>query len=162
MMDTVNSWICEIALLTSGCIYIRTIEKREKFRRVVLLDVAVFLLLAGILIYIVKAELSFGNLLMRALEFLVIVHFMCVARKLSVKAGIYYAIWAFMSWQILYEIWFMIEVSREYFFKENFVVSVWIECMVFLAGYLIAAFTIAKWMPEKGRKKIGPRQLSAA
>ena len=31
---------------------------------------------------------------MRALEFLVIVHFMCVARKLSVKAGIYYAIWA--------------------------------------------------------------------
>ena len=76
-MDTVNSWICEIALLTSGCIYIRTIEKREKFRRVVLLDVAVFLLLAGILIYIVKAELSFGNLLMRALEFLVIVH-LCV------------------------------------------------------------------------------------
>lgn len=162
MIDTVNSWICEIALLTSGFIYIRTIEKREKFRRAALLDAAIFLILAGILIYIVKTEISFGNLFMRMLEFLVIVHFMCVARKLSVKAGIYYAIWAFMSWQILYEIWFMIEVSREYFFKENFIVSVWIECMVFLAGYLIAAFTIAKWMPEKGRKKIGPRQLSAA
>ena len=101
-------------------------------------------------------------MLARTAGLVFLAHFIYSGRYLSKVAATYYAIWAFMSWQLLYEIRILMYKIMGYM-PESTLVGKWIgEILVFVIGYCIIGFTIAKWMPDGGEKKIGPRQFLLA
>lgn len=161
-MNTLNYWICELAFLASGFIYVHTIESRQDNRRKLIAAAAVFLICCAALNHFPIAEVPWLEMLVRVLGFLFLIQFQHIGRNLTWYAAVYYAIWNFMSWQLLYEAWLICELAGKDFLNQQAWAG-WIrEILVFAGGYLLIALTIGRFIPEKGRKKIGPRQLGLA
>lgn len=161
-MNAVCYWICELALLGIGLIYVYTIEPRVEEKKRYVADILLMLVFFAV-VNVFARKMSIGmEVLLRVVSFCFLVHIMRVGRVLSVKAAFYYSVWAFMSWQLLYELWLIMATFSGAFDSWN-AAAVWLgEIAVFAAGHIVIAYTIGKWMPDGGRKKIGPRQLTGA
>lgn len=157
-----GKWICEIFLLFSGFIYVYTIEKRVEKKKLLFLLTAIYLLGAVWMNTVEWPKNLWEELFIRAGAFLFLAVLLHVGRVLSWKAAFYYAIWAFMTWQLLYQLciigWYM---GAEYW-KTQMELFWFLEILVFVIGQTIGAITIGRIMPEHGHKKIGVRQLSLA
>lgn len=161
-MGVMGYWICELALLGTGLIYIYTIEPRMESKKRYIANIILILLFFAFVNYSVNEMTIKAEVILRFVSFSFLVHIMRMGRVLSRKAALYYAIWAFMSWQLLYELWMILAALTGAFEKWS-EVSVYLgELSVFAIGHIVIAYTIGKWMPDGGRKKIGPRQLTGA
>lgn len=161
-MDAISYWIAAIALLGSGVIYVYTIESRLERGREMLGLVLVYLLSAAVFRQLPVAEVFRFHVLLQIAGLLFLACFLHRGRMLSRFAAVYYAIWAFMSWQLLFELCLL---YQWYFRKRrgNGEGFVWAgEALIFILGHVIIAFTIGRWLSEKGKKKIGPRQITLA
>ncbi len=163
-MSVVNSWIAEIALLVSGGIYVYTMERRLGSKKRLAINVVVFLIFSHFVNQLPLADSMVMEPLVRLIGFVYMIHFLSVSRVLPVTGAVYYAIWTFMSWQLLYELWLFLYSLDTYWgwWNGNPAIGWIVEAAVFFCGFLIMALTIGKWMPEGGQKKIGPRQISLA
>lgn len=161
-MNMVNYWICEIALLLSGFIYVHTLEPRVDMKKRFFAELVLFFIFTAIVNYLPLEELLWLEILMRTAGFFFLAHLMMGRRVLSLHCAIYYTIWAFMSWQLLYEIWMLVSSFYREIFRNYRIFGYLTEILIFAAGLSIVAFTIGKWMPDKGQKKIGPRQFTSA
>ncbi len=162
LVKIVSYWICEVALLISGFIYVHTIEPREMSKKRIWINAVAYLILVGIINQFQFKEDLWMRILAKIAGFGFLAHFLYMGRNLSRKAAAYYAIWAFMSWQLLYELRIIMKNITGYLEEPHLWVKWMAEILIFLIGYLIIGFTIAKWMPDGGQKKIGPRQFLAA
>lgn len=161
-MEQVSYWICEIALLISSIIYMRTLERRERFWMRVLVDATFYLVLVGLLNLLPWTVTSGWGILMQMLFFLFLIHFLHSGWILSYKDAVYYTIWAFVVWQLLYELTMFIfwVVGRQWVIR---LPLIWlIQILVFFVGYALIAATFGKWLPEGGKRQIGPRQCGLA
>ncbi len=161
-METVSYWICEIALLVSGFIYVHTIEPREISRKRMWLDVVLYILVLGVMNNYFPIDLFAMEILAKTAGLLFLAHFLYMGRNLSKRAALYYAIWSFISWQLIYEIWIVVTNIVEDIGNSTMVEQWLSEILVFIVGYTLIGFTIAKWMPDGGGKQIGPRQFLIA
>lgn len=163
MMDAISCWIAATALLGSGIIYVHTIEMRLKSdrKRNFVLITAYFATVAVVSGMSADAAVQSG-IVLRIAGLLFLVFFLHIGRVLTWVGAAYYAIWAFMSWQLLLElalIFKLYAVRR----ADSGRMIIWLgQALIFIVGHIVMAFTIGKWMPEKGKKKIGPRQFSLA
>lgn len=160
-MDAISYWIAAAALLGSGIIYVYTIELRIKKGKELFTLILLYFFAVAVFGQLPVAEVFRYHVLLQIAGLLFLICFLHMGRNLSWFAAAYYAIWAFMSWQLLFELcliyrWY-IDLPKE---KE------WIlflgEILIFVAGHIAMAVTIGRWMPDKGKKKIGPRQLALA
>lgn len=160
-MDAISYWIAAAALLGSGIIYVYTIELRIKKGKELFTLILFYFLAVAAFGQLPVAEVFRYHVLLQIAGLLFLICFLHMGRNLSWFAAAYYTIWAFMSWQLLFELcliyrWY-IDLPKE---KE------WIlflgEILIFVAGHIAMAVTIGRWMPDKGKKKIGPRQLALA
>ncbi len=161
-METVSYWISEIALLASGFIYVHTIEPREISRKRVWVNAVVYLLLAAFGNRFLMYDFWGVNLLFGVAGFLFVAHFLYIRKELSRRAAAYYAIWAFISWQLLYELRMIVKNITGYLIEPELWVRWIVEILIFVIGFTLIGFTIAKWMPDGGQKRIGPRQFLSA
>lgn len=162
MTDTVSYWIAAVALMTSGMIYVHTIEARVKrSKRLFLVILAYFLCVTAISRLRIKDNVL-ADLLMHAVGLLFLVCFLHAARVLSWSAAAYYAVWAFMSWQLLLELCLVYKEYVVLYLNGGEAVWWFGGGIIFIAGHVIMIFTVGKWLPEKGKKKIGPRQFLLA
>lgn len=162
MNDLVSRCICEIFLLVSGFVYVYTIEKRVEKKRWLLLMTVFYLLGFGLLNYWFYPDTLEEELLLRIGGFVFLTVFLHVGRLLSWRASAYYAIWAFLTWQLLYQLC-MLSWNIGYGYWSVHVEHFWImEFMIFGIGLTLSAVTIGRTMPEHGQKKIGVRQISLA
>lgn len=162
MVEQVSRWIMQIAYLASGFIYVHTIEKKRENRKKTCLIIVIFLLLFAVLNQFYEYG-SFGaELAMRMLGFLLLGCLVYTSRKLSWFAAYYYTIWAFCSWQLMYE-WYLVcsNMGAGYWADRQLQLLV-TEMLIFGLGYLIVAVTIGRIIPDEGRKSIGPRQMLLA
>ena len=82
--------------------------------------------------------------------------------EIKLREAVYYGIWSYMTWLILVENWMIcctmlpatIGCPVWFGWGVGFLVFVFVLCVI--------AMTIGKWMPERGKKKIGPRQICLA
>ena len=162
-MEIVSYWICEVALLISGFIYVHTIEPREMSRRKIWFTAWIYLIVVGIINPYVNEEAILFKLFSNVAAFFFLAHFLYIGRNLSKRAAAYYAIWAFVSWQLLYELRLVLKQVTGRLEEPELYIRWGVEILIFVLGFLLIGFTVAKWMPDGGQKKIGPRQfLSAA
>lgn len=157
-----SRWVMQGAYLLSGFLYTHSIEPRPDSRKkTAAVVIGTFLFFAALNHFYVyndfwmeMAARLFGFLLLGLMNY--------VGRKVSWYAAFYYAVWAFCSWQLMYE-WYLVclHMGADYWSGRPAQLLV-TEILIFGIGYLIVAFTIGKMIPEKGRKNIGPRQLLLA
>lgn len=160
-MEILMYWIVEIALFSGGVIYAHANERRDNFgRKCFLFGIGYTGIVCVVNLLPVTDEIGL-RMLARILCFCVLILFQHTCWQMSWSAAVYYSIWAMMSWQLLYEVCHGIRTFSG-FFTEGGIGEAILYIIVFVVGYLIVAFTIAKWMPQGGPKKIGPRQLTSA
>lgn len=152
-------WICEIAFLFAAVVYAYTLEAREDFGKRILTSLVGFLIMTTLINMIPITTLRNYLVFVRSIGFLLIVFFLWWCWHISWSVAVYTSVWAFMSWQLLYEIWLGIS---DVISEANRMLMIIVCVAVFLVGYLLVAFTIAKWMPVGGPKRIGPRQLMSS
>lgn len=161
-MDAISYWIAAAALLESGIIYVYTIELRIKRSGGMHALILLYFLSAAVLRQFPAAEVFRFHVLFQIAGLLFLTCFLHMGRNLSWSAAAYYAIWAFMSWQLLFELYLLYRWHSA-FGEEDGMPFLWMgEAFIFLFGHIAMALTIGKWLPEKGKKKIGPRQFMLA
>lgn len=161
-MEHLIYWICEIAFFASGIIYMYTMERREHFWKRILGWIVVFILLSAMINpFLSKASVGVMDVL-HIFGYGILVLLARSCWNISWSVAIYQAIWAVMSWQLLFEVWIGIRQKEIEIFDEMMAGSWIVMALIFFGGCIIAAFTIAKWMPDGGPKKLGPRQLISA
>ena len=161
-MDTVSYWIAAAALLGSGIIYVHTIEARVKKGRRLLLVILAYFLCAAVISGLRPGAFFWTYLLLQTAGFLFLVCILHIGRVLSWTAAIYYAIWAFISWQLLLELCLVYKQYTISFQEGNRFTFLAGGSLIFAGGHIVMAFTVGKWLPERGKKKIGPRQFTMA
>ena len=163
-MSLANYWISELALMASGLIYVHTMEAKPDRRVSYTVSIVLYLIYAHVINQLPLDQSVLLELAARLIGFVFVIHFIQIGHVMTRTAAVYYAIWAFMTWQLLFELWLFIANTGNNgaWWKETPVYGWIVEILVFDIGYLIAGFTIGKWMPEGGKKKIGPRQLLGA
>lgn len=161
-MDAVSYWIATVALLGSGFIYVHTIETRVRAnRRLLFLFLGYFAAVAAIG-RIPVAELFRFHFLLQTAGLLFLILFLHIGRNILWFEAAYYAIWAFMSWQLLFEL-SLVCAQGSFRRQDGKMFLLWLcEIFIYVAGHIAMTFTIGRWMPEKGKKKIGPRQFMLA
>ncbi len=160
-MNEITAGILSVTLWISGIVYMNTVEKREHFRKRFLGCTGIYLLLSGSIIYSFMDNLIVLGLVGRVLGFLLLAVFLYVCWDVSLLVGVYYAIWAMMSWQLMYELWYGITGILQAHYGQDLGRDV-LSCMLlFAVCNPIAAYTIAKWIPEDTQKIVGPRQFWA-
>lgn len=162
MVERVSKWIMQGAFLASGFIYVHTIEPKPEQRKKTCFLVAVFILFFTALNCFYKYDNIWTEMAARMAGFLLLGYILYTGRKLSLFAAYYYTIWAFCSWQLMYE-WYLVcrNMGADYW-RHRPVQLLLVEVMIFGLGYLIVALSIGRMIPDKGRKTIGPRQLLLA
>ena len=164
MINWIYCFIFEIALLISGMIYGHTRERREEFFRRFLLGILVYIgicLVGNLLVVNHMMELS-ARIIGRSVGFLLLFGFHQWCLRVDWTISAYDTIWAAMSWQLIYELWSGISMARGGIFFNGPVRNVCGIFLSFLVGHVVAYYTIARFLPEGGGKRIGPRQLASA
>lgn len=161
-MNLVSQWISALALLPSALVYVYTLQRRVENRKRTVAGIILFLVLCGAVGGIWAESLEKFDVLIKILGFLFLAGLLHQGIRLTWNASIYYGIWAFLTWQILSEVW---KISSRLFgsFQTGKPWHDWaMGIFIYLAGDILSALTIGKNMPDGGEKKIGPRQLSLA
>jgi len=82
--------------------------------------------------------------------------------KVRWSIAVYNAIWATVLWQLLLEVWSVIEYMGRNYFTEHPMMIPAGTLLLYTVNYIIVAKTIGTWMPKDRKDMIGPRQLSSA
>lgn len=162
MKGQVSRWIMQGAFLASGYIYVHTIEPKPENRKKTVCITIIMILFFAVLNYFYKYEDFWAEMATRMGGFLLLGYMIYTGRKLSLFAAYYYAIWAFCSWQLMYEWYLVCQNMAAGFWKDRQLQDWTAELIVFGIGYLIVGLTIGRIIPDKGKKNIGPRQLVLA
>lgn len=157
-----TDWIAAAAFFGSGMIYVYTVEPRIENKRRMLFGAAVWLLFVTFVNYFSLTEHIAAELFVRLLGYLFLVWLLHMCRVLSWFAAAYYAIWAFLSWQLLYELYLICARYACMVTERAGDFYPLLEIAVFAFGHALVVVTIGRWIADGGQKKIGPRQILLA
>ena len=91
-----------------------------------------------------------------------IVAFLCWCADINLASALYCGVWGLLTHQTILEIWGFLLWDK----VQNQIPYMWgqaaVMLMFFAAGVIAVGLTIARWMPEQGEYRIGPRQLGSA
>ncbi|MCI9175516.1 MAG: GHKL domain-containing protein [Lachnospiraceae bacterium] len=161
-MDLVSRWIRALALLPSAFVYVYTLQRRVENRKRTVAGIALFLSLCALGNGIWAKNISGFEFFVKILGFLFLAGLLHQGIRLTWNASVYYGIWAFVTWQILSEVW---SISSRLWgsYQTGKPWHDWgMGIFIYLVGDTLSALTIGKNMPDGGEKKIGPRQLILA
>ena len=102
-----------------------------------------------------------GEVLWPGLGCLFCVFFFLVCADGTWQAAIYCGIWAVITQQLATELWMACYQYAEPFWGLG---EDWwlVGLVIFAAAYVAVWLTLARWMPQDGRYRVGPRQLTSA
>lgn len=159
-------WITELAFGIAGVIFAYDNPRKDHYWKRFIFSAAVYvcftwvvnLFLKGI---IVEQTPGGVRLLCRLLGLGILIgsHLFCYCGSWTI--ALYESICAFMSWQLLYEIWLGI-ISLGFDFYAKPALGIVIILGIYIVGYVAMALTVARWMKVGEAGKVGPRQLSSA
>lgn len=148
-------WICTFS-------YVGKLERREKFWLKVAMVSGCFYVITALFMYGFSTEISMLRIIWRVIGMPVLLVFIYTCWNLSFSLSLYYAMWAFMSWQLLCELWTGLISFLKYMGMVKPVYELLFCLVIFVVGNLLIWFTLSRWMSEDSKEKLGPRQLISA
>lgn len=161
-MEQVLAIIFVTAMWLSTFAYVGKLEQREPFGIRVLSCVAAFYIISFVCVAYFTRNIMILRLVWRAIGMPLSVGFIYVCWKLSFSLSLYYGMWSFMSWQLICELWIGMTGFIQYLGREPILNHAISSTVFFLICYGIIFLTLARWMPEDSKEKLGPRQLILA
>lgn len=162
MDDKAAGWFFQFTLLGSGIVYARMIERKPENRKKVLLNVVFFFLFCSAVIHLSVYETLLTELFSRTAAFLFLVHLLYIGKQVTVQTAVYYAVWAFCTWQLLYEACIISRnLGADFWINKRLLLGI-SDLLIFAAGYLFVGLVTGKIITDYGHKKIGSRQLGLA
>lgn len=162
MIDWAKFWVMQSLFWGSGAVFAYSLEKREKFRARVVWFAGFILVFSFFFLISLWDGREETLYVYRVVSEALMIIFLYSGWKTTFSTAVYNSIWAITLWQLLLEVWSVIEfLGAEYFRKNPPMIIVGI-LMLFGVNYTIVAKTIGKWMPLDRRESIGPRQLMSA
>jgi len=162
MINFLRFCVLQLMFWSSGAVFAYPLKKRDKFR----LRSILFLII--IIIYSVVFWRLLWNgdhrieIICRIFSSLLLVGFLYSGWETKFSIAVYNSIWAISIWQVLEEIWGMIElIGKDFFDKYPFMIIVGM-ILLYVVNNIWVALTIGKWMPVDRGDSIGPRQLGSA
>jgi len=149
-----------IALWASGMIYLLPLKRKDRFwfRTVFFLFFGV--IVNAFIITLYKGEYeSFWLKYILYYIFFVLLFWGC--GQVSFLSALYNGIWSFLTFEFAYKVRsIIIWLDIAMIFDNNWR---WLNHLwTFLLLDTVLGFTIARWMPEKGRCEVGPRKMTSA
>lgn len=118
----------------------------------------------SILMYFLKRSGLGTGLAIMAVSYLLLAAIMMICTDVSAAGCFYYGTWALVSQQIIYEMWQVLyDLSAGTgWIPNDFRFRIIGGILFYIASFCLCAATIARWLPEKGQFRIGPRQLTSS
>lgn len=161
-MNQVLAFIFISAMWVCAFTYVKEIERREQFVLRTTLCIGSFYVLTLLFMLWFPVKISLLRMIWRVIGMPVLFAFMYICWKLSFSLSLYYSMWAFMSWQLMCELWIGAISVLQYVNRSTPLLEMILALLIFGGANFIIRFTLARWMPEDSKEKIGPRQLISA
>ena len=161
-MNQVLAFIFISAMWVCAFTYVKEIERREQFVLRATLCIGSFYALTLLFMLWFPVKISLLRMIWRVIGMPVLFAFIYNCWKLSFSLSLYYSMWAFMSWQLMCELWIGAISVLQYINRSTPLLEVLLALLIFGIANLIIRFTLARWMPEDSKEKLGPRQLISA
>ncbi len=161
IIDWLRFWVFQCCFWSSGAVFAYPLEKRKNFKLKMLGFTGI------ILVYSLLFQFIFWNgtveveFVFRIISSFLMVLFLYAGWESNFSTAVYNAVWAIVLWQLLTEVWTVIEFLGGSFFGTYPYMVPMGMILLFVVNDMIVAKTIGKWMPID-RRMIGPRQLTSA
>lgn len=162
MINQILAFLFITFMWVSAIVFVGRMDRKEHFGLRMIGYIGFFYLLTAVFMIIFAEKIMLLRIIWRIIGMPMLLVFIYTCWKLSFSLSLYYGMWAFMAWQLLCELWMGIISFLQYFEKDMGMKSVWLCLAVFMAGSVLIAFTLAKWMPQDSKERLGPRQLISA
>lgn len=161
-MEQILAFIFVSTMWLCASTYVGEMERKERFGLRVLLCAGSFYAFTILFVVATSAEIAFLRVIWRVIGLPVLLGFIYTCWNLSLSLSLYYGMWAFMSWQLMCELWTGWISFLKYIGRSTPIQEVVSCLLIFVVGNLLIRFTLARWMPEDSKDKLGPRQLISA
>lgn len=161
-MGQILAFLFVSAMWTSAFVYAGKVERRDRFWLKTTLWIGGFYALIALFMNVMAVEISLLRLFWRAIGMPLLLGFIYYCWNLSLSRSLYCAMWAFMSWQLLCEFWTGLMSFLRYINLKMPLQEIVSGLLIFGVGNVLIWFTIARWVPEDSKEKLGPRQLISA
>lgn len=162
MTENLKIWLLFLAFWASGVVFVWPMEKKKDFWRktglfsVVIISVFIFFLY-GFWDGNIWMEVAAKNICQ-----IMMVMFLYRRWEICLSVAVYDMIWASSLWQLLLEVWKVTQLIEKDAFAKSILLEIAAMLFLYIGAFFICAHTIAKWMPNDRKKKIGPRQTLSA
>jgi len=161
-MELLQALILQGTFWTSGIVFASPMEKRTAFKRRFWMS---SVLMCGIMFgsYFLNIENHIWTLIIwKMLSCVFMTLFLYFCWEISWSVALYDAIWAVALWQMIYEDWQVIRAILYTKIGWNAGKMFFFFSLLYAFGHLLCAHTIAKWMPNDRKNRLGPRQMISA
>ena len=162
MTENFKIWLLFLAFWASGAVFAWPMEKRKHFwKRIAGFSVVIFSIFI-FSIYFLGRDIIWYEVFLKIVFQVIMIFFLYACWEITFSVALYNMIWAAALWQLLVEVWKVTQFLGAKAFSKSVLLETMAMMFLFLASYIICIKTIAKWMPNDRKKKIGPRQTSSA
>ena len=162
MTETFKIIVLFMAFWASGVVFVWPMEKKKDFKKkITIFSVLIWSIFFIFFVFAWDGQLWLEVLMKNLFQFLMVV-FLYTCWEISLSVALYNMIWASSLWQLLLEVWKVTQLLWGDTFKQSMLLELFAMLLLFGGGHVICVVTIAKWMPNDRKKKIGPRQTLSA
>ena len=161
-MTQMASIVCEIALWICGIVFVHRQEKRNNFIVRISVSSVIALVLCVILSVYYGGDFPFEKIVIQSLSTLAVIAYMLWNWKINLSIAVYNFVWTRIVWWMTIEVWQfgMVVLARTGIYQvKNGIAGL---IVAFILSFILCDMTISRWIPESGKKKIGPKQLVSA
>ena len=152
-------WIYYVAFFAAGIVFSVSSGKKEAFEKKISIFGAIALVLGMLILKIPRVNVFLLEAIFMALGCAMSVIMVYSCFEVSWSVAIYNVIWGVSIWEVVIEGASMLIMLRR-MAKPEAPGEFWIILGTYAAAYLLCFLTIAKWMPEGRKERLGPRQMS--
>ena len=155
--------ICEVAFWVMNMLFVHKEDRKTHFP-VTIGGTSVFVSIAIIVCSMFcRQDVLFWDVFAQCLIAAIVLLFIKINWHISTSVAVYNIIWARIMWWLLTEVWKFFVTIMEYYVGTALDWGVSVLLIIFYTiSILVASKTIVRWIPDDGKKHIGPRQLISA
>ena len=162
MIRYLEMFIMYSCFWSCGAVFSHTMERRRNFKRNATILGIIFAILFVVLCFVFPSQMFLRKVITKNICIILMFLSILWLWDIYVTTAIYNTIWAVSLWQLLFEVWNVVQVFGGKLFVGNVFLRFAIMACIYVFGHVICAFTIAKWMPADRKRKLGPRQTVSA